>query len=213
LRSLVSEPSWGPWRGPPRGDARERVVGVIGGRRRPSARGGTRGHVHRDFCPVERPRRSRFRRPRGFIWGSIRSPGTAAPVGGKRRSCTLEFLFTGGGPGGAVVDVGVARSERIGSRDLGRGGNRGSRRQGFVTIEVQGIAPLLDLGGANRTRRQWSTDPHADYWPDRGQRGANRTRRQWSTVQEKAANRGWSRRKLPHQKSLRPRNSSGSLTS
>jgi hypothetical protein len=67
--------------------------------------------------------------------------------------------------------------------------NRGSRRQEFVTIEVQGIAPLLDLGGADRTQRQWST------------------------VQEKATNQGWSRRKLPREKSLRPRNSSGSLTS
>ena len=40
-----------------------------------------------------------------------------------------------------------------GSRDLGRGGNRGSRRQELVTIEVQALAPLLDLGGTNRTRR------------------------------------------------------------
>jgi hypothetical protein len=43
---------------------------------------------------------------------------------------------------------------RVGSRDLGRGGNRGSRRQELVTIEVQVIATLLDLGGANRGRRR-----------------------------------------------------------
>ena len=57
------------------------------------------------------------------------------------------------------MEVGVAKSERIGSRDLGRGGNRGSRRQEFVTIEVQVIAPLLDLGGANRTQRQVVNSP------------------------------------------------------
>jgi hypothetical protein len=36
--------------------------------------------------------------------------------------------------------------------DLGRGGNRGLRRQELVTIQVQALAPLLALGGTNRTR-------------------------------------------------------------
>ena len=49
--------------------------------------------------------------------------------------------------------------ERAGSRDLGRGGNRGSRRQELVTIEVQVIATLLDLGGANRTREMDAKSP------------------------------------------------------
>ena len=61
--------------------------------------------------------------------------------------------------------------------------------QEFVTIEVPIIAPLLDLGGANRIRG----------WMPK--------------VPENAENQGWYRRKLPRQKSVRPRNSSGSLTS
>jgi hypothetical protein len=77
----------------------------------------------------------------------------------------------------------------VGSRNLGRGGNRESRREEVVTIEVQVIAPLLDLGGANRSRRGMPK------------------------VSEKAQIQGWTRRKLPRQESLRPRNSSGSLTS
>jgi hypothetical protein len=77
---------------------------------------------------------------------------------------------------------------RVGSRKLGRGGNRESRRKEVLTIESQGIAPLLDLGGANRSRRGIPKVP------------------------EKAEIQGWSRRKLPRQESLRLRNSSGSLT-
>src|SRR5258708_2966787 len=69
-------------------------------------KGGTSGHVHQVFCSVERPWRSRSRRERGFIWGLIRRPGTAATGGGNPRSCTLVFLFTDDGPGGAVVAVG-----------------------------------------------------------------------------------------------------------
>src|SRR5512135_2385792 len=82
-----------------------------------------------------------------------------------------------------------SRSERAGSRDLGRGGNRGSRRQELVTIGVQAFAPVLALGGTNRTRG----------WMPK--------------VPEKTENQRPSRRKRPRQESLRPRNSSGSLTS
>src|SRR5512135_154870 len=42
----------------------------------------------------------------GIVMGLIRRPWTAAVVGGDRRSCTSAFLFSRGGPGGAVTDVG-----------------------------------------------------------------------------------------------------------
>jgi hypothetical protein len=110
---------------------------------------------------------------------------------GHPQSCILQYLLTCCGPGGAVMEVaGESPSlKRVGSRDLGRGGNRGSRRQELVTIEVRVIATLLDLGEANRGRR----------WCPK--------------VPENAANQGWSRRKRPRPKRLKPRNSSGSLTS
>src|SRR5215210_3500096 len=58
----------------------------------------------------------------------------------------------------------------------------------FVTIEVQALAPLLGLGGTNRTR---------GWMP---------------IVPEKPGNQGQSWRKPPHQEGLRPRNNSGPLT-
>jgi hypothetical protein len=61
-------------------------------------------------------------------------------------------------------------------------------RQEFVTIEVLMIAPLLDVGGANRAR---------GWMPE---------------VPKNPENQGASRRKLPRQESPRLRNSSGSLT-
>jgi hypothetical protein len=73
--------------------------------------------------------------------------------------------------------------------DLGRGGNRGARNQELVTIEVRAFAPCLALGGTNRTRG----------WIPK--------------VPEKTVNQGPSWRNLPRQESLKPRNSSGSLTS
>ena len=39
-----------------------------------------------------------------------------------------------------------------GSSDLGRGGSRGSREPMLVTIEVQTLDALVDVGGTNRTR-------------------------------------------------------------
>ena len=47
---------------------------------------------------------------------------------------------------------GESGSERADSRDLGRGGNQGSRRQELVTTGVQALATPLDLGGPNGTR-------------------------------------------------------------
>jgi hypothetical protein len=42
--------------------------------------------------------------------------------------------------------------ERTGSRDPGHEGNRGSMSWERVTLEVQAIAALLDLGGADKAR-------------------------------------------------------------
>src|SRR4051794_41403005 len=128
------------------------------------------------FCPVERPWRSRSRRGRGLQNGFDSGAREGRGSGKESQSCTLEFLFTGDGPGGAVMDVGgESASERVGSRDLGRGGNRGSRREKVVTAEIEVIVPLLDLGGTNRSRS-----------------------REMPKVAEKAEIRGGSRRKLPH---------------
>ena len=38
--------------------------------------------------------------------GWIGRPGTAAMAGRNRRSCTLVFSFSRGGPGGAAPDIG-----------------------------------------------------------------------------------------------------------
>ena len=66
--------------------------------------------------------------------GLIGRPGTAALAGENRRSCTLVVLFSRGGPGGAV-GRGRRGSVRVLNEpvrgDLGRGGNRGSRRRGI----------------------------------------------------------------------------------
>jgi hypothetical protein len=78
--------------------------------------------------------------------------------------------------------------ERVGSRNLGGGGNRGSRKEKGVTAEIEVFVPLLNLGETSRGRREKPK------------------------VAEKAKIQGWSRRKLPRQESLRLRNSSGSVT-
>ncbi len=64
----------------------------------------------------------------------------------------------------------------------------GREGRNVVTAEIEVIVPLLDLGGANRSRREMPKVP------------------------EKAEIQGWSRRKLPRQERLRLRNSSGSVT-
>jgi hypothetical protein len=74
-------------------------------------------------------------------------------------------------------------------RKLGRGGNRGSGSEELVRLQVQALAPLLALGGTNRRCGRRPKTP------------------------EKTVNPGPSWRKLPRQESLKPRNSSGSLTS
>jgi hypothetical protein len=38
--------------------------------------------------------------------GLIRRRGTATVAGANRRPCTLEFMFSKGGPGGATPDIG-----------------------------------------------------------------------------------------------------------
>jgi hypothetical protein len=85
--------------------------------------------------------------------GLVRGPGTAAVVGGNLRPCTSVLLFSRGGPGGAVPDVG---GENPGPNEPGRGTSvveeTEGRRQELVTIRVQAVAPLLALGGTNRTR-------------------------------------------------------------
>ena len=149
------------------------------------------GHVQWSICSVNRPWRSRSRRRRGDSNGL--DPVTRD---GRRWGKEPQPVYTGhfvqsrrpwrSRPRHPREE---SRPERAGSRDLGRGGNRGSRRQELVTIGVQTMAPLLDLGGANRIRG----------WRRKGS--------------EKAENQGSSWRKPPRQESLRPRNSSGSLTS
>jgi hypothetical protein len=82
--------------------------------------------------------------------GLIGWPGTVEVERGSRRSCPPGNLFSRGVRGGAAVGVGWERQGSEGSvrvlkepvpSDLGRGGNRGSRSQELVTIEVQGFAP------------------------------------------------------------------------
>jgi hypothetical protein len=75
--------------------------------------------------------------------GLIGRPWTAAFERGGYRPCTLVILFIRCGRGGAAVAVGGKRRslERVGSMDLGRGGDRGSRSEELVTIEVQAVAP------------------------------------------------------------------------
>ena len=75
--------------------------------------------------------------------GLIGWPGTVEMERGSRRSCTPGNLFSRGFGGGAAVGVGGERQglkEPV-TRDLGRGGNRGSRSEELVTIEVQAFAP------------------------------------------------------------------------
>src|SRR4051794_6961869 len=92
---------------------------------------------------------------------------------------------TGGGGGGRRGGWGGGGGPRGG----GGGGEAGARwREEVVTIGVEEIAPVLDLGGANRSR-------------------GGRPR-----VPEKSRLEGRSWRKLPGQESLRLRNSSGSVT-
>ena len=84
---------------------------------------------------------------------------------------------------------GESKSERADSQDLGRGGNRGSRKPELRTSGVQALVTPLDL------------------------RGTNGTREEGRKVPKRAEKQGWSWRTLPRDESLRLRNSSGSLTS
>src|SRR6185437_11984757 len=78
----------------------------------------------------------------GIVMGWIGRPEMATIGGGNHGRCTPAVLFSRDGLGGAVAALeGEFGSERVGSRALGRGGNRRCKEWELVTRGGQVTVP------------------------------------------------------------------------
>lgn len=161
---------------------------------------GPGGADHGEGEQVGNRARSRaHRRPRrrrggpGLVHRSIRPVAAdleepSAVPGGGRSGSLCPVAVDSEGPS-AVSGESVEVGENPVREAIGRGGSRGSRRPVLVTIEVQTLGRLSDPGGTDRIRRR--------------RRSSGKPPR----------NRGGPGGGHPANQSLRPRNSSGSVTS